>query len=191
MNGKSFKGYERLMESTGHRINFFDSYGPALVYINIGVYGLMILTYFTLVILLTDGSGFTGPTTGIILAAVTFSAQGQHPKNVFPVLLGYIILFGFVVVNKFAFGLELPWTLSTQTYMNGAAFATGLCPISGCYGKRYGIIAGILCATMCASTSAIHGGFMLYNGGFTTGITALILIPCLEYYYRNELKTKM
>ena len=95
------------------------------------------------------------------------------------------------ILSKLIFGLEIPWTLSTQTYMNGAAFATGLCPIVGCYGRRYGVIAGMMCAAMCASTSAIHGGFMLYNGGFTTGITALILIPCLEYYYQKELRTKM
>lgn len=191
MNGKSFKGYGELMTSTGHRVNFFESYGPALVYINIGVYGLMMLTYFTLVTSLTDGAGFTGATTGIILASITFSSQGQHPRNVWPVLLGYVVLFGMVALTKNIYGLELPWTLSTQTYMNGAAFATGLCPIVGCYGRRYGVLAGMMCATMCASTNAIHGGFMLYNGGFTTGITALILIPCLEYYYRKELKTKM
>ena len=191
MNGKTFKGYETLMESTGHRVNFFDNYGSALVYMNIGIYGLMMLTYFTMVITLTDGAGFTGATTGIILASITFSSQGQHPKNVWPVLLGYVVLFFIVSFSKLVFGLEIPWTLSTQTYMNGAAFATGLCPIVGCYGRKYGIIAGMMCAAMCASTSAIHGGFMLYNGGFTTGITALILIPCLEYYYRKELRTKM
>lgn len=191
MNGKTFKGYGKLMESTGHRVNFFDNYGPALVYINIGVYGLMMLAYFILIISLTDGAGFTGATTGIILASITFSSQGQHPKSVWPVLLGYVVLFGIVSISKFIYGLELPWTLSTQAYMNGAAFATGLCPIVGCYGRRYGVIAGIMCAAMCSSTSAIHGGFMLYNGGFTTGITALILIPCLEYYYHKELRTKM
>ena len=191
LNDKTFSGYQKLMTSTGHRVNFFETYGPALVYINIGFYGLMILSYFTLAIIFTEGAGFTGATTGIIIAAITFSSQGQHPKNVWPVLLGYIILFGMVSVSKLIFGLTIPWTLSTQTYMNGAAFATGLCPIVGCYGRRYGIIAGMMCAAMCASTSAIHGGFMLYNGGFTTGITALILVPCLEYYYHKEIRTKM
>lgn len=190
LNGKTFKGYEKLLESTGHKVNFFEKYGSALVYINIGVYGFMMLSYFILVIFLTEGAGFTGPTTGIILASITFVSQGQHPKNVWPVLFGYIILFIFVSISKTIFGSDIPWTLSTQTYMNGAAFATGLCPIVGCYGKRYGVIAGIMCAAMCASTSAIHGGFMLYNGGFTTGITALILIPCLEYYYKQELRKK-
>lgn len=191
LNGKSFHGYRELTHSTGHRVNFFDYYGPALVYINIGVYGFMMLGYFILVIAFTRGDGFTGPTTGIILASITFVAQGQHPRNVWPILLGYVILFSGVSVSKFIFEQEIPWTLSTQTYMNGAAFATGLCPITGCYGRKYGIIAGIMCAVMCTSTSAIHGGFMLYNGGFTTGITALILIPCLEYYYKGNIRNKM
>ena len=66
--------------------------------------------------------------------------------------------------------------------MNGAAFATGLCPIAGHYGKRYGVLAGMMCAVICSSTSAMHGGLMLYNGGLSAGNTALILIPCLEYY---------
>ena len=191
MNGKTFHGYGELTHSTGHRVNFFDNYGPAIVYINIGIYGLMMVTYFLLVISFTEGAGFTGPTTGIILASITFVAQGQHPRNVWPVLLGYIVLFFGVSLSKIIFGFDIPWTLSTQTYMNGAAFATGLCPIVGCYGRRYGIIAGIMCAVMCSSTSAIHGGFMLYNGGFTTGITALILIPCLEYYYKKEIRNRM
>ena len=28
----------------------------------------------------------------------------------------------------------------------------------------------------------MHGGFVLYNGGFTAGLTALVLIPILDYY---------
>lgn len=191
LNGKSFYGYNELTHSTGHQIDFFETYGPALVYMNIGIYGFMMLGYFMLAIFLTDGAGFTGPTTGVILASLTFVSQGQHPRNVWPVLLGYVVLFLAVSALKLTFNAEIPWTLSTQTYMNGAAFATGLCPIAGCYGRRYGIIAGIMCAVMCTSTSAIHGGFMLYNGGFTTGITALILIPCLEFYCKDKKRLRM
>ena len=28
----------------------------------------------------------------------------------------------------------------------------------------------------------MHGGFVLYNGGFNAGLTALILIPILDFY---------
>ena len=88
-------------------------------------------------------------------------------------------------------GREIPWSLSTQGYINSAAFATGLCPIVGRYGIRAGIAAGFMCASLCTSTSALHGGLILYNGGFTTGITALILLPILEHYIpktRTEMK---
>ena len=44
------------------------------------------------------------------------------------------------------------------------------------------MLAGFLSAVICTSTSAIHGGFVLYNGGFTAGLTALVLLPILDYY---------
>ena len=47
---------------------------------------------------------------------------------------------------------------------------------------RYGILAGALCAVICTVTAEMHGGFVLYNGGFTAGLTALVLIPILDYY---------
>jgi hypothetical protein len=28
----------------------------------------------------------------------------------------------------------------------------------------------------------MHGGFVLYNGGFNAGLTAIILIPILDFY---------
>ena len=186
LNGKSFNGYLELLKSTGHRADFFAEYGAPKVIMNIGIYGFVVLSYFILVITFTEGAGFTGPTVGVILAAITFSSQGQHPANVWPVFVGYVILSLFVTLMCSFSGVDLPWTLSQQGYLNGAAFATGLCPISGRYGKRYGIIAGILAAIICTSTSSMHGGLMLYNGGLTTGITALIMVPCLEYYWREK-----
>ena len=79
-------------------------------------------------------------------------------------------------------GGGVTWTLSTQGYINGLAFATGLCPFSGKYGWKVGTIAGFADAIICTSTSAMHGGFVLYNGGFAAGLTALLLIPILDYY---------
>ena len=184
LNGKSFKGYGALLKSNGHTADFFAEFGAPKVLMNIGFYGLLVLSYFVLVITFTDGAGFTGPTMGVILAAMTFSSQGQHPAIVWPIFIGYLTLYGFVAILCSLAGLDLPWTLSVQGYLNGAAFATGLCPIAGRYGKRYGVIAGFMAAVLCTSTSSMHGGLMLYNGGLTTGITALIMVPCLEYYWR-------
>ena len=92
------------------------------------------------------------------------------------------MLFAFVCAVCLIAGAEIPWTLSTQAYINGLAFATGLCPIAGSYGFKYGVISGLVSAIICTSTSAMHGGFVLYNGGFNAGLTAIILIPILDFY---------
>lgn len=183
LNGKSFGGYGRLIRETGHRSNFADKYGIPLCFINFGIYGFMVLGYMNLIMLLTEGVAFTGPTVGAIFAAVTFAAVGQHPKNTWPIFAGYAVLSMFVTVMCAMHGQEAPWTLSTQGYINGVAFATGLAPIAGRYGWRAGMAAGIIGASICTSTAAIHGGFMLFNGGFSAGITALILIPVLEHHF--------
>lgn len=192
LNGKSFHGYETLMKDTGFATNFADKYSMPVCLINLGVYGMMFLAYISLVIRFTQGVGFTGATIGVIFASMTFTAVGQHPKNVWPILAGYILL--YLVTNAVCSlcGREITWTISTQSYINGAAFATGLCPIIGRYGIRAGIAAGFMCASMCTATRDLHGGFVLYNGGFTAGITALVLLPILEHYIpiaRQELKS--
>jgi hypothetical protein len=87
--------------------------------------------------------------------------------------------------GKFACAIaqfDIPWTLSTQSYINGLAFATGLCPIAGKYGFRYGVLVGFMSAIICAITAEMHGGFVLYNGGFNAGLTALVVIPILDFY---------
>ena len=189
LNKKSIRGYRELLMCTGHGTDFTDKFGMPVCMINIAIYGFAMLAYLNLVFILPSifpelptGVGFTGATAGIILAALTFAADGQHIKNVFPIMVGYMALFAFVVVICKISGFDIPWTLSTQSYINSLAFATGLCPIAGKYGFRYGVLAGFMSAIICAITAEMHGGFVLYNGGFNAGLTALVIIPILDFY---------
>ena len=188
-NGRSFRNYRKLTSCAGYGLDFADKFGMPLCLINFGIYGLCILAYLNIIFwlptvfpFLPDGVGFTGPTVGVTFAALTFSADGQHPKNIAPIALGYTSLFSLVCLFCLATGVEIPWTLSTQAYINGLAFATGLCPIAGSYGFKYGVLAGVFSAIICTSTAAMHGGFVLYNGGFNAGLAAIILIPILDFY---------
>ena len=188
-NGKSFRNYRRLTSCSGYGLDFADKFGLPLCLINFGVYGFCILAYLNIIFwlptvfpFLPEGVGFTGPTVGVTFAALTFSADGQHPKNVAPIALGYTALFALVCGVCLVAGAEIPWTLSTQAYINGLAFATGLCPIAGSYGFKYGVLAGLVSAIICTSTAAMHGGFVLYNGGFNAGLAAIILIPIFDFY---------
>ena len=189
LNKKSICGYSDLLKCTGHGTDFTDKFGMPICMINIAIYGSAMLAYLNLVFVLPtiipgfpSGVGFTGATAGIIFAALTFASDGQHIKNVFPIVVGYISLFALVVLICTFVKFDIPWTLSTQAYINGLAFATGLCPIAGKYGFRYGVLAGFMSAIICAITADMHGGFVLYNGGFNAGLTALVIIPILDFY---------
>ncbi len=188
-NRRSFHGYKQLIHSTGYGVDFLDKFGMPVCLINVGVYGLCILAYLNLIFVLPEflpflpqGVGFTGPTVGVTFAALTFAADGQHPRTVAPIALGYALLLAVVCGLCAILGEAVPWTLSTQGYINGLAFATGLCPFAGKYGWKIGVLAGFISAIICTSTSAMHGGFVLYNGGFTAGLTALVLLPVLDFY---------
>ena len=182
LNGRTSKGLGVLFRDTGYQSNFAKKYGMPICLMNTGLYGLLFLFYINVAGFFTEGAGFTGPTVGIIFAALTFTAMGQHVSNVWPIFLGYPLLEVIAMLFNLLIGGYRTWTISTQAYLNSVAFATGLCPLVGRYGVRAGLAAGALCASLCTATSALHGGLMLYNGGFTTGIVALILIPVLEHY---------
>lgn len=188
-NHRTFGGYGGILKSTGYGVDFVDKFGMPACLINFAVYGMCFLLFLNVVTLLPSfipalpkGAGFTGATLGVVFAALTFSADGQQIRTVAPIVCGYVLLFFVVVCFCFAFDLPIPWTLGSQDYINGLAFATGLCPFSGKYGFKIGVLAGFLCAVICTSTSAMHGGFVLYNGGFSAGLTALVLLPILDFY---------
>lgn len=170
INGNSFKGYGKLLMDSGHKVDFAAKYGIGPCVINFGVYGLFILAYYNLV-----GAKFTGPTFGAIWNMLAFAAAGSTVMNVWPIMLGYVIAaqFGATAINA-------------QAIVVGLCFASGLAPVTG----RYGILAGLVGAMMhyCLVTSvpAIHGGFTVYNGGFTAGLVCFVLIPVLEAYFKTK-----
>ena len=190
LSGKRAKSYLELLKCTGYGTDFTDKFGMPVCLINIAVYGFAILAYLNVIFVIPAlipgfpaGVGFTGATVGVVFAALTFAADGQHPRNVLPIAVGFMALFVLVVAICLAADFDIPWTLSTQAYINSLAFATGLCPIAGKYGFRYGVLAGFMSAIICGVTAQMHGGFVLYNGGFNAGLTALILIPILDFYH--------
>ena len=189
LNRFSFHGYPQLLRNTGYGTDFLDKFGMPVCLINVGVYGLCILAYLNVIFILPEifpflpkGVGFTGATVGVTFAALTFAADGQHPRNVWPIAVGYTLLLVLVSAICLICGMDVPWTLSTQGYINGIAFATGLCTFAGKYGWKIGVLAGFVSAIICTSTASMHGGFVLYNGGFTAGLTALVLLPILDFY---------
>ncbi len=170
LNGRSWKGYWELLRDTGHKVDFTAKYGPGLAILNVGVYGLFILAYYTAI-----GGSFNGVTLGIVFCMVCFGAAGSHPGNVWPIMVGYLLA-SLLGVNP----------INAQAIMVGLCFASGLAPIAGAYGWWAGVIAGGAHYVLVTSVPALHGGFCLYNGGFTALLIAIILVPQLETFCRTK-----
>ena len=183
LNGKSFKGYGALLKDTGHKSDFAAKYGPGLAIVNVGVYGLMILAYYIFVNAIRGDAlaGFNAVTIGIVFCMVCFGANGAHPGNVWPIMAGYVLC---SYAATLCLGGVFP--VNNQAIMVGLCFASGLAPIAGNYGWWAGILAGGMHYFLVTSIPAIHGGFSLYNGGFTSLMIAVILVPQLETFCRTK-----
>ena len=178
-NGWSFRGYGKLLRSSGHKTDFSSEFGPAVALINIGVYGLFLMLYYTLI----RGS-LNGATLGLVLCMVACAVAGSHPGNVWPIMVGYVA--ASFLAKALCVGENFTLVINAQAIMTGMCYANGLSPIAGKYGWPVGIVAGMLHYTLVTCVPALHGGYLLYNGGFTACLVCLLLLPALERFCKTK-----
>ena len=170
LDRNSLRSLLKLMRHPGRAVaDFVLMNGTPTTLVNMGIIGLLCTTY----ILLIDGD-LSGPVVGAILTAFGFAAFGVHVRNYLPVLAG-------VLLSTF-FTHMLPTTPGIQM---GAVSAIGLAPVAGQFGIPAGIIAGMLHAAVTVCSSSLYGGLNLYNNGFSTGLTAIVLVPALESFIKG------
>lgn len=175
------KDYWNLMVDPENAASFSAAYGKAAFLMNVGVYGLFILGYYNLI----DAS-FNGITFGIIFCMLACCNSGSHPGSVLPIILGYVAA---SVVYRGLSGLAggtFTGAINAQAIMVGLCYANGLSPISRKYGWAYSFVAGIMHYTLVTSVPMLHGGYCLYNGGFTAAFVCLLLIPILERFAKTK-----
>ena len=186
------KDYWELMKDSGKGVSFSTKYGTAPFLMNVGVYGLMIVAYFNLAGLIDGKQVWTGMTLGIVFCMLCTCNSGSHPRNVWPIMAGYMItsfLFGWIF--KLLGGENYSLTIGAQAILIGMCYANGLSPISGTYGFGYGILAGGLHYLLVTCVPDMHGGFCLYNGGFTAALICLMLVPQLEKFCKTKEERKL
>ena len=179
------KDYWVLLKDPELVTNFSSTYGNSVFLMNVGVFGLFILGYYNLI-----GASFNGVTFGIIFCMLSTCNSGSHPANVWPIMLGY-------VAASFAFGWVAPllggnftFSINAQAICVGLCYANGLSPIADKYGWRYGFVAAIMHYLLVTSVPTLHGGFCLYNGGFTAALICIILVPELERFFKTKEERK-
>lgn len=165
----------RLLRSDGHQRDFIREYGNAVFLMNVGTYGLFILLVYNLI-----GAEFNAITLGCVFAMLASCCSGSHVRNVLPLSLGYIV----ISVALGLLGYEL--TVNHQTVVVGLCFVNCLSPIAGQYGFVHAMAASIVHYILVWQVPALHGGFLLYNGGFTSGLVCIILVPIFEHFFRTR-----
>ena len=175
------KDYWKLLSDPALVNNFSSTYGNATFLMNLGVYGLFILGYYNLI-----GATFNGVTFGVIFCMLACCNSGSHPGNVWPIMLGYVVastVFGWLAPLV---GGNFTLPVNAQAIVVGLCYANGLSPIADKYGWRYGFIAAIMHYLLVTSVPNLHGGFCLYNGGFTAALICIILVPELERFFKTK-----
>jgi len=180
------KDYWKLLSDPELVTNFSGTYGNATFLMNVGVFGLFILGYYNLI-----GATFNGITFGIIFCMLATCNSGSHPGNVWPIMLGYFlasVVFGWISP---LLGGNFTLPINAQAICVGLCYANGLSPIADKYGWRYGFIAAVMHYLLVTSVPTLHGGYCLYNGGFTAALICLILVPELEKFFKTKEERKL
>lgn len=186
------KDYWNLLKDSGHGVSFTSKYGYAPFLMNVGIFGLMIVGYFNLAGAIDGAQVWTGMTFGIVFCMLSTCNSGSHPWNVLPIMAGYMVtsfLFGWIAsllgVENYAL------TIGSQSILIGLCYANGLSPIAGKYGFFHGMLAGGLHYLLVSAVPDMHGGFLLYNGGFTAALICVMWIPQLEKFCKTKEERKL
>ena len=167
LSGRKLSKLIALFRHPGRAVaDFVLMDGPGATLMNMGLVGVIGLTYILLV-----GGDLGGPVVGGLLMAFGFAAFGAHGKNYPPVVLGV-----------FLFSLISTHTLTTPGMQIASLFAVGLAPIAGQFGPLAGVLAGMLHGAIVMCTSSMYGGLNLYNNGFSAGWVAIFMVPVLESF---------
>ncbi len=188
--GCRFKDYWRLLTSPVPAGGFSGAYGNAVFLMNAGVFGLFILAYYNAI-----GASFNGVTMGIIFCMLATCNSGSHPGNVWPIMLGYMLASFLCGRLSGLAGGTFGGAINAQAIVVGLCYANGLSPICDKYGWHHGFLAAVMHYVLVTSVPNLHGGYCLYNGGFTAALICILLVPQLERMAktkeaRKALKTK-
>ena len=168
---KCLKNLFMLYNYSGRLVSdYYSIFGKSLTFINMGMLGI-----FSTAFVMAIGGDLNGATLSGIFTVAGFGAFGKHLKNIFPVIIGATIS---ALLNV--------WDITSPGMILGILFSTTLCPIGGHFGWYYGVLSGFLHICMVMNIGYLHGGMNLYHNGFAAGFVAMILVPLITAFRKEQ-----
>ena len=183
--GGSFKKYGELLKDSGVGADYGAKYGAGTAVMNFAIYGLFIVLYYNLI-----GAKWNAAVLGCVLCMVCCCFKGSHPANVWPIMAGYVAASFLTKALCAALGTDFTTAINAQAIVIGLCFANGLSPVTGNYGWFAGFIFAMLHYGLVTSVPFTHGGFLLYNGGFTAALICFLFIPVTEAFFHTKEERK-
>ena len=175
------KDYWKLLCNRHQVNNVSGTQGNAVFLMNAGVFGLFILAYYNAI-----GATFNGVTFGLIFCMLCTCNSGSRPTNVWPIMLGYVVASFATKWISPLLGGDFTLAINAQAIVVGLCYANGLSPICDKYGWQHGFVAAMIHYCLVTLVPGLHGGFCLYNGGFTAIFVCIILVPVLEKFCKTK-----
>ena len=175
------KDYWNLLKNRNQVGNVSGTLGNGVFLMNMGVFGLFILAYYNLI-----GASFNGVTFGLIFCMLCTCNSGSRPSNVWPIMLGYVVASFVTGWLSALLGGNFTLAINAQAIVIGLCYANGLSPICDKYGWQYAFVAAMIHYCLVTLVPGLHGGFCLYNGGFTAIFVCIILVPVLEKFCKTK-----
>ena len=185
MLGGSFKKYGELLKDSGVGVDYGAKYGAGTAIMNFAIYGLFIVLYYNLI-----GAKWNAAVLGCVLCMVCCCFKGSHPANVWPIMAGYVAASFLTKALCAALGTDFTTAINTQAIVIGLCFANGLSPVTGNYGWLAGFVFAMLHYGLVTGVPFTHGGFLLYNGGFTAALVCFLFIPIMEAFFHTKEERK-
>lgn len=160
-----------LFKQPGRLVSDFYLLFGDTCYINMGILGFL----STFIVILLNGD-LNGPTISGIFTIIGFGAFGKHIRNVIPIILG-ALLGALININP----------INSPSLILSILFSTALAPIAGKFGFNIGILAGFLHVNMVTNIGYLHGGLNLYNNGLAAGFVAMLLIPVVTTFKKENI----
>ena len=179
------RDYLNLLKAENHVTNISGTLGKEVFLMNAGVFGLFLLAYYNAI-----GATFNSVTFGLVFCMVCTCNSGSHPGNVWPIMLGYVVgstVFGWLSALA---GGSYAMAINAQAIAIGLCFANGLSPIVSKYGWFWGMVSAVLHFVLVTSVPNMHGGYCLYNGGFTAAVICVLMVPVLERCCKTRAEKK-